>query len=94
MPWSVDDDTYAIRDQFFTSPFGHPAYVVLDGNLQITNKFIGPCCGYESYYDCTADIARTLDTTLSEYLDAILLSDPVENEEDVDVTNVAPVVVH
>jgi hypothetical protein len=72
MPWSVDDNSYALRDQLFTSPFGHPAYVVLDGNLEIKHKFIGPCCGYELYRDCTPDIARGLDTTLSEYLDAIL----------------------
>ena len=72
MPWSVDDNSYSIRDQFFTSPFGHPAYVVLDGNLEIKHKFIGPCCGYEQYQDCTPEIAKSLDTTLSGYLDAIL----------------------
>jgi len=72
MPWSVDDSSYALRDQLFTSPFGHPAYVVLDGNLEIKHKFIGPCCGYEQYRDCTPEIAKSLDTTLSGYLDAIL----------------------
>merc|ERR1712238_510577 len=84
MPWSVDDTSYKIRDEFFTSPFGHPAYVILDGTLEIKHKFIGPCCGYESYYDCTPDIARTLETTLSGYLDTILLSDadPREDAED------------
>ena len=75
MPWSVDDNSYALRDQFFTSPFGHPAYVVLDGNLEIKHKFIGPCCGYEQYRDCTPDIAKSLDTTLTEYLDVILNDD-------------------
>ena len=92
MPWSVDDNSYALRDQFFTSPFGHPAYVVLDGNLEIKHKFIGPCCGYEQYRDCTPDIAKSLDTTLSEYLDAILndenfvlddVSTPVVEEEEI-----------
>ena len=90
VPWSVDDNSYALRDQLFTSPFGHPAYVVLDGNLEIKHKFIGPCCGYEQYRDCTPEIAKSLDTTLSGYLDAILndetfvLDDPsVAEEEDV-----------
>ena len=75
MPWSVDDTNYKIRDEFFTAPFGHPAYVVLDGNLQIQHKFIGPCCGYEEYRECTPEIARTLETTLRTYLDAILTQD-------------------
>jgi len=78
MPWSVDDSSYSLRDQFFTSPFGHPAYVVLDGNLEIRHKFIGPCCGYEQYRDCTPDIAKSLDTTLSEYLDVILSDEAFE----------------
>lgn len=37
------------------------------------HKFIGPCCGYENYYDCTADIAVALDEKLSGYIDAILM---------------------
>ena len=82
MPWSVDDTSYKIRDEFFTSPFGHPAYVVLDGNLQLQHKFIGPCCGYERYAECTPEIARTLETTLSTYLDTILMSVAAEDEED------------
>lgn len=82
MPWSVDDNSYALRDQLFTSPFGHPAYVVLDGNLEIKHKFIGPCCGYEQYRDCTPDIAKSLDTTLSEYLDAILNDETFVLDED------------
>ena len=72
MPLSVYDVQYELRDDFFTTPFGHPSYVVLDGNLRVRHKFIGPCCGYESYYDCTADIARSLDTELSDYINAIL----------------------
>jgi len=78
MPWSVDDSSYQLRDEFFTSPFGHPAYVVLDGNLRVKHKFIGPCCGYELYSDCTPDIARTLADTLIGYLDAILNDDEFE----------------
>lgn len=68
MPWSVDDANYEIRDDLFTTPFGHPSYVVLDKNLKVRHKFIGPCCGYEQYYDCTADIAKELDVKLSNML--------------------------
>ena len=90
MPWSVDDSSYALRDQFFTSPFGHPAYVILDGNLEIKHKFIGPCCGYEEYWDCTPEIAKSLDTTLSEYLDMILNDDTfVLDETPVDTPSVS-----
>lgn len=57
----------------FTTPFGHPSYVVLDGDLRVRHKFIGPCCGYEDYFDCTADIAVGLEESLSGYIDAILM---------------------
>ena len=50
----------------------HPSYAVLDGDLRVRNKFVGPCCGAESYYDCSADTARTLDATLSDYIDEVL----------------------
>jgi hypothetical protein len=63
MPLTVDDVNYEIRDDFFTTPFGHPAYVILDGALKVRHKIIGPCCGYESYYDCT---------TLTKYIETIL----------------------
>jgi len=72
MPISVNDINYEIRDDFFTSPFMHPSYVILDGDLRVRHKFIGPCCGYESYYDCTADTARNLDTDLTRYIESIL----------------------
>ena len=72
MPWSVDDSNYEIRDDLFTTPFGHPSYVVLDENLKVRHKFIGPCCGYEQYYDCTADIAKELDVKLSDMLNNMI----------------------
>ena len=72
MPLSVNDANYEIRDDLFTTPFGHPSYVILDGDLEIKHKFIGPCCGYESYFDCTADIAKSLDTELTGYLNELL----------------------
>jgi hypothetical protein len=86
MPLSVNDVNYEIRDDFFTTPFGHPAYVVLDGDLNVRHKFIGPCCGYESYFDCTAEIAKTLDSTLMEYMEAILLESGVALETPVEET--------
>jgi hypothetical protein len=72
MPLSVDDIYSELRDDLFTTPFGHPSYVIFDENGVIQHKFIGPCCGYESYFDCTADIAKELDTTMTEYLTALL----------------------
>lgn len=79
MPWTVDDGNYELRDDLFTTPFGHPSYVILDGNLQIRHKFIGPCCGYEDYYDCTADIAKLLDVQLTAAIETIL-QETVEEE--------------
>jgi len=73
MPLTVLDQSYALRDAYFTTPFGHPAYVILDASGVVRHKFIGPCCGYEQFSDCTPDIARQLDTTISEYLDALIL---------------------
>ena len=73
MPLTVLDEEYEMRDDWFTTPFGHPSYIVLDGDLRVRHKFVGPCCGYEDYYACTADIATALDETLSGYIDNILL---------------------
>eukprot|EP00568_Trieres_chinensis_P005164 CAMPEP_0183300414 /NCGR_PEP_ID=MMETSP0160_2-20130417/6849_1 /TAXON_ID=2839 ORGANISM="Odontella Sinensis, Strain Grunow 1884" /NCGR_SAMPLE_ID=MMETSP0160_2 /ASSEMBLY_ACC=CAM_ASM_000250 /LENGTH=986 /DNA_ID=CAMNT_0025462829 /DNA_START=130 /DNA_END=3090 /DNA_ORIENTATION=- len=70
MPLSVNDLNYEIRDDYFTTPFGHPSYVVLDGNLTVRAKFAGPCCPEE--YGCPNDIALTLDGRLSGILDGIL----------------------
>jgi len=72
MPLSVDDLNYEIRDDLFTTPFGHPSYVILDGNLEIKHKFIGPCCGFSGYYDCSADVAKELDTTLTNFINEMI----------------------
>jgi hypothetical protein len=40
MPLTVDDVDYEIRDDFFTTPFGDPAYVILDGGLKVRHKLI------------------------------------------------------
>jgi len=72
MPLAVSDLSFEIRDDFFTTPFGHPSYVILDGDLKVRHKFIGPCCGFSSYSDCRADTAKSLVDTMSNYLDEIL----------------------
>lgn len=90
MPLSVQDVDYALRDDLFTTPFGHPSYVVLDANLTIRHKFIGPCCGYESYFDCTTDIAKSLDVQLSGYLDALLSETTMQGGDGEDGTATTP----
>ncbi|CAJ1936627.1 unnamed protein product [Cylindrotheca closterium] len=72
MPLSVNDVNYEIRDDLFTTPFGHPSYAILDHTGMVRHKFIGPCCGYESFYSCTADIAKSLDQQLTDYLEPLL----------------------
>ena len=77
MPWTVSDLDYRLRDDFFTTPFGHPSYAVLapgrdGGAVAVRGKFVGPCCGYIKYSDCQADTARELDGMLSTLLDGIL----------------------
>ncbi len=75
MPLSINDFNYEIRDDLFTAPFGHPSYVILDENLKIRHKFIGPCCGFEDYWSCTAEIAKNLDSQLTGYINALLEED-------------------
>jgi CCN3 Nov like TSP1 domain len=72
VPFTVLEQDFALRDDFFTAPFGHPSYVILDGDLKVRHKIVGPCCGYESFYDCSADTAKSLEATLSGYIDSIL----------------------
>jgi len=72
MPWSVSDQNYELRDDFFTTPFGHPSYVIIDETGVVRHKFIGPCCGYERYSDCTVGIAKGLDQQLTDYLEPLL----------------------
>lgn len=46
--------------------------VILDGDLRVRHKFVGPCCGAESFSDCSRETARGLAGVLSGYIDAIL----------------------
>ena len=83
MPWTVSDTNYVMRDDFFTTPFGHPSYVILaptrlqqeeqgSGGMVVRDKFVGPCCGFIRYSDCQPETARQLDGTLSTAIDAIM----------------------
>ena len=65
-PWTINDSDYVLRDEFFTAPFPHPSYVLLDWEGRVRHKLVGPCCGYESYSDCPEETAATLDATLTD----------------------------
>ena len=47
MPWTVSDTNYVMRDDFFTTPFGHPSYVILaparlgGGDADASNSMVG-----------------------------------------------------
>ena len=71
-PTYVFDDGYALRDAYFTPPYPHPSYVVIDHTGVVRHKFVGPCCGREDYFDCSDAEALTLDTTLSAHVEALL----------------------
>ena len=47
------------------------ADIILDENLEVTHKTVGPCCGYVSYYDCTDDVASGLDGMLTDAIYAV-----------------------
>mmetsp|Transcript_19161 Transcript_19161/g.39660 ORF Transcript_19161/g.39660 Transcript_19161/m.39660 type:complete len:649 (+) Transcript_19161:206-2152(+) len=66
MPLTVSDNSFELRDHFFTPPYPHPSYMILNENLEVTYKSVGPCCGYISYYDCTDDIALELESILTK----------------------------
>jgi len=51
---------------------GHPSYVILDGNLTVRSKFVGPCCGFETMAECTKETAMSLDGMLAETIDLLL----------------------
>ena len=64
-PYTISDINLDLRDYFFTPPYPHPSYIILDEKLNVVYKNVGPCCGYVSYYDCTDDVALRLDGMLS-----------------------------
>lgn len=71
-PWTVMDESYVLRDEFFTAPFPHPAYVILDWEGVVRHKLVGPCCGYESYSSCPTDTAMALNATLTDAVMALV----------------------
>ena len=75
MPITIEDSSYAVRDVLFTSPYPHPSYVIMDSSLKVRDKFVGPCCGYASYHDCSVETASTLDSIIETAVTAVL-SDP------------------
>ena len=91
MPITVNDINFELRDHFFTPPFGHPSYVILDEELKIRKKFIGPCCGYESFFDCSPELAKTLDTKLSEVVDELLTEQETPDNNNIDQPTPTPV---
>jgi hypothetical protein len=66
-PWTTSDENYYIRDLLFTN-YPHPSYAVVDWDGVVRHKFVGPCCGYEGYYDCTVETAFELDGTLRQHV--------------------------
>ena len=71
-PLTIDDSTSALRDTFFTAPYPHPAYVVLDWEGRVRHKLVGPCCGYADYFACADATAAGLRTTLNGHIAALL----------------------
>mmetsp|Transcript_20971 Transcript_20971/g.45468 ORF Transcript_20971/g.45468 Transcript_20971/m.45468 type:complete len:1024 (-) Transcript_20971:39-3110(-) len=71
MPLTVSDGSLDLRDHFFTPPYPHPSYIVLDENLEVTFKSVGPCCGYASYYECTDEVALGLDAMLTDKINEV-----------------------
>lgn len=53
-------------------PLGIPLMLFWIQTVRFENKFVGPCCGYESMAECTPDIARSLDAILSDSIDPLL----------------------
>jgi len=71
-PWTVHDEASQMRDAFFTAPYPHPSYTIIDYNGQVREKFVGPCCGRADYFDCSTQNALSLNDTLHEKLAPIL----------------------
>jgi len=76
MPLVARDTNYVIRDLYFTAPFGHPSYVILDGDLEVRHKYVGPCCGKQRWTDCSSDDTTVLKNDLVKYIGDILSESP------------------
>eukprot|EP00418_Pyrodinium_bahamense_P047030 CAMPEP_0179196758 /NCGR_PEP_ID=MMETSP0796-20121207/97843_1 /TAXON_ID=73915 /ORGANISM="Pyrodinium bahamense, Strain pbaha01" /LENGTH=176 /DNA_ID=CAMNT_0020901175 /DNA_START=326 /DNA_END=852 /DNA_ORIENTATION=+ len=71
-PLTIHDGSYVLRDAFFTSPYPHPSYVIIDHLGRMREKFVGPCCGYASYFSCSTNNALTLNQTLYNKISPLL----------------------
>ena len=71
-PYTIHDDDYAIRDLLFTAPYHHPSYAILDGSGEIRHKFVGPCCGVDSWNDCKKSHLLDLNETFAALLTPLL----------------------
>lgn len=83
----ASDNSLDIRDYFFTPPYPHPSYIILDENLEVTYKSVGPCCGYVSYFECTDDIAIGLDAILTEKIQEVYTQQKQSNVATVTATS-------
>lgn len=96
-PYTISDINLDLRDYFFTPPYPHPSYIILDENLNVVYKNVGPCCGYVSYYDCTDDVALRLDGMLSSEIykvyDRQIEANNVDMAEEESIFDEEPVVV-
>jgi len=91
MPIVMDDTDSILRDLLFTPPFGHPSYVVFDGDLKVRHKFIGPCCGKSGYYDCEEAEAKSLNDELTGLVEAILNEDVITDAPSASSIIITPV---
>lgn len=71
-PFTINDAETQLRDALFLPPFPHPSYVIIDHNGIIREKFVGPCCGIASYFDCSTEMALELNSTLHAKLEPLI----------------------
>lgn len=72
-PLTIHDDASVLRDFFFTSPYPHPSYAIIDYKGIVRAKFVGPCCGRQNYFDCSNQDALALNDTLHSLISSLLL---------------------
>lgn len=71
-PQTVEDTDSTMRDAFFTAPYPHPSYVIVDHKGIVRHKFVGPCCPYAGYNQCSLKTALALNETLYTHINDLL----------------------
>lgn len=71
-PQTVEDTDSTMRDAFFTAPYPHPSYVIVDHKGVVRHKFVGPCCEYAGYNQCSMSMALALNETLYTHIHDLL----------------------